>query len=161
MANGEAQQWHSSPLRRAVETAQLLGGAEPERHPALIEMDWGEWEGWTLAELSSRFGPAFERNEAAGLDFRPPRGESPREVRERVQDWLRQLRPSGRSAVVVTHNGVLRALLSAATGWDMTTKPPLRLRRDALHRFSVAADGRIEVVECNLRLIAAPADERR
>ena len=54
--------------------------------------------------------------------------------------------------MAVTHNGVIRALLSAATGWDMTGKPPLRLKRDALHRFGVV-DGRIALVEANVQLL--------
>ena len=64
--------WASSPLRRAVETAEILCGATPQREAALIEMDWGEWEGFDLDELRRRDGEAFARNEAAGLDFRPP-----------------------------------------------------------------------------------------
>lgn len=158
-AGGEPIRWLSSPLARAVETARLLGGAWPDLEPALVEMDWGEWEGLTLAELRTRFGGAFARNEAAGLDFRPPRGESPREVRERVQCWLRQLPPRTGTTVVVTHKGVLRALLSAATGWDMSLKPPLRLQRDAAHLFTVGSDGRIALIEGNLSLIATAAGE--
>ncbi len=144
--------WLSSPLARAVETARLVGGTEPLRVPALVEMDWGEWEGRTLGELDAAFGDAFRRNAAAGLDFRPPGGESPREVRERVLRWLLALPPAEGTTVAVTHNGVIRALLSAATGWDMTGKPPLRLRRDALHRFDVVA-GRIALREANVPLL--------
>jgi probable phosphoglycerate mutase len=152
--------WLSSPLARAVETAELAGATEPERVPALIEMDWGDWEGETLPDLRSRYGAAFERNEAAGLDFRPPRGESPREVRERVQRWLIQLAPRAEALVCVTHNGVLRALLSAAIGWDMTTKPPVRLQRDTLHRFAAKPDGRITMVDYNVPLVLPPAPTR-
>src|SRR6185436_6401435 len=73
--------WYSSPLKRAVQTAEILAGAPPRCDPALIEMDWGDWEGLRLDELRNRHGADFARNEAAGLDFRPSRGESPREVR--------------------------------------------------------------------------------
>ena len=44
-------------------------------------------------------------------------------------------------SIAVTHKGVMRAVLAAATGWDMTGKPPLRLQGGALHRFEVDADG--------------------
>jgi probable phosphoglycerate mutase len=148
--------WLSSPLARAVETARILSGVEPDPVPALIEMDWGEWEGRTLAELDAEYGAAFRRNAATGLDFRPPGGESPREVRERVLQCLRALPPVEEAAVAVTHNGVIRALLSAATGWDMTGKPPVRLERDALHRFAVD-DGRVALLEANVRLAGSSA----
>ena len=147
--------WYSSPLRRAMETAEILSGTSPRCDTALIEMDWGDCEGLRLPELRERYGVEFARNEAAGLDFRPRGGESPREVRERVVRWLAATAAAHDSIVVVTHKGVLRAVLSAATGWDMTTKPPLRLNGGALHRFEVDADGRIGVVEHNVALVTA------
>jgi probable phosphoglycerate mutase len=151
-----AVQWHSSPLRRAIETAQILSGATPREEPALIEMDWGDWEGYGLDELRLRFGDAFARNEAAGLDFRPPGGESPRDVRDRIVGWLGEVATRGAPVVAVTHKGVLRAVLAAATGWDMMGKPPVRLQNGTLHRFAVDTRGRISVVECNVPLVGKP-----
>jgi len=145
-------QWVASPLRRAAETAQLLSGAKLEYAHALIEMDWGAWEGFRLDELRTRFGAEFARMETLGLDFRPPGGESPRDVLHRVQRWLADVGALGNSVVAVSHNGVLRAVLAAATGWDMTCKPPLRLQPESLHRFAVTPDGTISVVECNVSL---------
>ena len=146
-------------MRRAVETAEILSGATPRCESALIEMDWGEWEGFDLHELRRRHGEAFARNEAAGLDFRPPGGESPREVRDRVMRWLAANATRRETVVVVTHKGVLRAVLSAATGWDMTGKPPLRLQHDAMHRFAVEPGGPVTVRECNVPLVAMPVDD--
>jgi probable phosphoglycerate mutase len=150
----DATPWYSSPLRRATETAEILSGAPPRCDPALIEMDWGDWEGLRLAELRDRYGADFARNEAAGLDFQPQGGETPRQVRERVVRWLAATARVHDSIVAVTHKGVLRAVLSAATGWDMTVKPPRKLGGGALHRFEVDADGRIEVLETNVPLVA-------
>jgi probable phosphoglycerate mutase len=147
--------WYSSPLRRATETAEILSGAPPRCDRALIEMDWGDWEGLRLPELRARYGAEFARNEAAGLDFQPQGGETPRQVRERVIRWLAATALVHDSIVAVTHKGVLRAVLSAATGWDMTVKPPRKLGVDALHRFKVDADGRIEVLETNVSLVVA------
>ena len=48
---------------------------------------------------------------------------------------------------------MLRAVLSAATGWDMTAKPPLRLKGASLHRFEVDPDGKIGVLEHNIPLV--------
>jgi probable phosphoglycerate mutase len=149
-------QWVSSPLRRAVETAQLLCGDEPPCESALTEMDWGAWEGFTLPELRARFGAEFTRNEASGLDFRPPGGESPRDVQRRVQRWLARAAVCRGPVLAVTHKGVLRAVLAAATGWNMTCKPPVRLQPDALHRFAVDDDGTVSMLECNVPLAARP-----
>ena len=152
----EGASWVSSPLRRALETAELLTGRIADREAALIEMDWGDWEGSTLAELRAAHGDAYARNEALGLDFRPPRGESPREVIDRLKPWLLRVAATEVSVVAVTHLGVLRAILAAATGWDMTRKPPLRLASDAIHRFAVDSSGRVTVDACNIPLVPGP-----
>ena len=146
--------WLSSPLIRAVETARHLAGAEPALEPALTEMDWGDWEGYSHEEIERRDGDAFTRNAARGLDFRPPGGESPRDVVARVVDWLETVAGSSPTLICVTHNGVLGALLALATGWDMTGKPPIRLRPATLHRFDVRAGPTLAVVECNVALVA-------
>ena len=153
--------WRSSPLSRAVETAEILAGSPPLREPALIEMDWGEWEGFELRTLREIHGDAFAKNEAAGHDFRPPGGESPREVRDRVLRFLTTSAATHEALIAVSHKGVLRAVLSAATGWDMIGKAPLRLRRDAIHWFAVESGGRIEVLQCNLSLPATAAAGER
>ena len=150
--------WVSSPLARAMETANLLGCAHPLVEPALTEMDWGAWEGRTHDELRAQFGDEFSRNERLGLDFRPPGGESPRDVAARVVCWLTTVAATHEPLVVVTHNGVLRAMLAHATGWDMSGKPPIRLQPATLHRFSVGAGAALQIVECNVALAArAPA----
>jgi broad specificity phosphatase PhoE len=147
----------SSPLCRAVETAELLGGSPLHLESALIEMDWGDWEGLTLDELRNAHGAEFAQNEGRGFEFRPPRGESPREVRDRVQPWLARAATSTVPIVAVTHLGVLRVILATATGWDMTGKPPIRLRADAVHRFAVDGHGHVSIVECNVPLAPGEA----
>jgi probable phosphoglycerate mutase len=123
----------TSPLARAVETAELIGlGAEVEAR--LVEMAWGEWEGRTLADLRAELGEAMAENEARGLDFRPPGGESPRDVQERLAPLLASL---ARPTIAVTHRGVLRALYARAVGWSMQGKAPDRLRDGCGHLFRV------------------------
>ncbi len=143
--------WVASPLARAVETAELLGLAcRPE--PLLVEMDWGAWEGRTRDELIENYGDEFENRAARGLDLRPHGGESPREVRERVRRWLDGVVARDRPAGAVCHQGVIRALLSLATGWNMIAKPPHRLDWASAHLFTVDADGRVEIDRLNVSL---------
>jgi probable phosphoglycerate mutase len=142
----------SSPLSRAMETAQLLG-LDPQPEPRLIEMDWGKWEGRSLSELRAELGAAMEKNEARGLDFRPAGGESPREVQERLKPLLTSL---SAPTIAVTHKGVLRALYALATGWTMQAKPPHKLANSCAHAFDVAADGTPSVAELNIPLERVP-----
>jgi probable phosphoglycerate mutase len=148
----EGARWVSSPLLRARETAERLAHGPVRIEPALAEMDWGEWEGHTLEDLRGRYGEAFAVNERRGLDFRPPGGESPRDVIGRVGRWLASLEDDGCPIVAVTHNGVIRAMLALATGWDMVAKPPVRFAPACAHRFNVVQGGRLLVVRCNIPL---------
>jgi probable phosphoglycerate mutase len=141
----------SSPLSRCVQTAALVGAPDAAHEPRIIEMDWGEWEGRTLAELREELGDAMAQNEARGLDFRPPGGESPRAVIERIKPWLREIAAAGVPTLAVTHRGVIRAILAEASGWDMRGKPPAKLDWRAVHFFMLDAQGRPSVERLNVR----------
>jgi broad specificity phosphatase PhoE len=143
--------WRVSPLQRASETAALLGISHAVRESALIEMDWGQWEGQRLAELRASV-PGIAAMEATGLDFRPPGGESPREVQARLRPLLARIAEAGVPVAAVAHKGVIRALFALATGWDMRAKPPQRLTEDAIHLFEIDPAGMAAVLDLNLPL---------
>lgn len=145
------RRWLTSPLGRAVATAGALGIAATVE-PTLIEMDWGDYEGRTPAELRTLHGTAFAENEARGLDLQPPDGESPRAVQTRLQPWLQRLAASGEDAGAVTHKGVIRALLALACDWPMLGKPPVKLDWQCLHDFRITDDGRPELLAPNIPL---------
>jgi probable phosphoglycerate mutase len=147
----------ASPLARAVETARLLAGGEPELAHELVEMDWGAWEGRTFDELRAELGPAYAISESLGVDYRPPRGESPRDVQARVRRWIERVSGDPGPVVAVTHNGVLRALLAQITGWDMVSRPPVKLKPDRVHLLEVERDV-LRAVEWNVSLHAAGAE---
>lgn len=145
--------WVASPLARAMETARLLGVADTHLDPRLMEMNWGEWEGRTLAELRAANGVSMANNEARGLDFRPPGGESPRAVQMRFSEWIADVAARGRPVAAITHKGVIRAALAIATGWDMASKPPHRLDWSRAHLFRVDGDGGLMVDRLNITLV--------
>jgi broad specificity phosphatase PhoE len=147
--------WVTSPLRRARETADLLGHGDARVDPRLAEMSFGEWEGRRLVEIAAEMGPAMVELEDRGLDFRAPGGESPREVQQRLAPFLLETGRGGIDRLAVSHKAVIRALYARATGWPMLGKPPQRLTEFALHIFAVAADGSISLSRLNLPLLAA------
>lgn len=145
--------WVCSPLKRAMQTARLLGApADCPTDPRLQEADWGEWEGRVLPELRAELGEAMVRNEARGLDLRPPGGESPREVCERLRAFVRDIASGGRDTIAVTHNGILRASYSLATGWDFKSKPEAVLQWGAAYLYDAAADGGLTIRQLNISL---------
>lgn len=144
---------HSSPLARAVETAALLGLATPVLDRRLMEMDWGEWEGETRASVAAADPRGVARNTARGPDFRPPGGESPREVQARVVDWARSAARLRTGVVAITHKGVVKATLGLACGWDLDGKAPVRLDWSRAHRFRFdPRTGAFALEEPNVRL---------
>ena len=145
-------EWVSSPLTRARDTARALAGCEVAADRRLVEMDWGEWEGHSLDDLRRMHGSEMERNEARGLDFRPPGGESPREVQRRLILWLREVAASGRSVVAITHKGVMRAALSLACGWDMKDKPPVKVAWTRGHLYALSPTGSLAIKKLDLKL---------
>jgi broad specificity phosphatase PhoE len=105
----------ASDLRRARETAALLGGAwglVPTHDPRLRERDLGSWSGLTTPQIAGRWPADFARVRARDPDFRPGGGESIRMVAARARAFLCELaaRPGPARTAVVTHGGVIRAL---------------------------------------------------
>ena len=135
--------WYCSPLRRARETADILDLADVTLEPRLIEMNWGEWEGQVLKPLRKKLGDEMRDNESRGLDFRPPGGESPRDVQQRLRAWLEQVAVAGRDSAAVTHKGVIRCIYALASGWDMRGEAPLDFSWNALHMFELDGRGRL------------------
>lgn len=143
--------WVASPLCRAAETAALLGlDAAPE--PAIVEMNWGDWDGHTNEELVREYGIGYRQSAGAGLGLRPHGGESLGDVRRRAQGWLASVAARGRPTGAVTHQVVIRAVLSLATGWPMDGPPPHTLDWASAHLFAVAADGTVTIDRLNLGL---------
>ena len=128
----------ASPLSRAMRTAQLVSGTLPEAVPALVEMDWGDWEGRIAADLHAAPDADYRPVETWGWNYTPPNGESPADVRARVLHWLQALEVD---TFAVTHIGVMRVILALATGWDFDRPAPFRIRRNRLYVVHVAAGG--------------------
>lgn len=145
-----------SPLRRARETAALLGLSPETLEPALAERSWGAWEGERLPELRERYGCDMKRWEGRGLDFRPPDGESPRDLQQRLAPLLTRLAADGRDTLAVTHRGVIRSLYALATGWDMRARAPDQLLDGCVQLFRLSADGSPAVLALN-RPLTQPA----
>jgi len=134
---------HASPLSRAIETARILGNNRPvHTDPRLIEMDWGAWEGQRGHDLRADPASGYRDLEHWGWDFRPPGGESPADVRDRLIGWLKDLvGEGGPHQLVVTHIGVIRVALALAWGWDFRGPPPVPVKRDRLYAMVLADDG--------------------
>ncbi len=120
----------SSPLHRAMHTAALISGRQPVIEPALIEMDYGDWEGQRSVDLGADPDSGFRHLPDWGWDYQPPSGESPAQVWSRLAPWLADLRED---TVAVCHIGVMRALLAVAYDWPYKGVPPFSIKRNSLY----------------------------
>ena len=110
---------YSSPLRRALETAEVLAtshGLEPVPVDDLREVDVGSWSGLTRAEVEERFPAQFARWLDYGQGWED--GETYEEMGRRAVDALLRLAAAhdGERVLAVTHGGPIRAAFAFADG---------------------------------------------
>jgi broad specificity phosphatase PhoE len=127
----------SSPLKRAVQTAQLVADRAPRTDPALTEMNWGDWEGRFARDLRTDPDCDHRDIDSWGWDYTPPHGESPGAVRARLVAWAQTLK---RDSVAVSHIGVMRVLMALATGWNFDGPAPFAIKRGRLFIIEMRGD---------------------
>jgi phosphoserine phosphatase len=110
---------YSSPLRRALETAEILAASrelEPVIVAALQEVDVGSWSGLTRTEVEQRFPEQYARWLDYGQGWED--GETYDEMGTRVVAALLELAAAhdGERVLAVTHGGPIRAAFAFAAG---------------------------------------------
>jgi probable phosphoglycerate mutase len=108
-----------SPLERTRETAAPIGrilGLTPRVHKGLLECDFGDWTGKSLAQLRKR--AEWHTVQTAPSTFRFPNGESFLEMQQRMWHTLALLaeRHRGECIVVVSHADPIKAAVTLAQG---------------------------------------------
>ena len=115
----EEMDYVASPLARTRETMERMRasmGLDPSRYrldDRLMELTFGDWEGLTWKELRKKEPQAAAARLRDKWGYVPPRGESYAMLAERVRPVLCDL---SRDAVMVSHGGVARALLTLLCG---------------------------------------------
>lgn len=129
----------ASPMVRAQETARAVGrrlGVHVTTDDRFAEVDFGEWEGLTAAEVDAAWPGRLHAWHTTGTTAAPG-GESYADVGARVWHGLQDLvdtllpgaGPAGRTAVVVGHAVQVRAAIGTAIGtppsqWSRVRVPP-------------------------------------
>jgi probable phosphoglycerate mutase len=150
----------TSPVRRTRESAEILAerlGLDLVEEPGFAEMEFGTWDGLTLAEVQEKYGD--ELGQWLGdLDLPPGGGESFREVDTRVLAGLAGVveRYAGRTVIVVSHVTPIKVLVAHAIGAPLTALFRMELSTASVSVVSFIGDDPAEL-RGSLRLFNAQA----
>jgi broad specificity phosphatase PhoE len=128
----------ASPLGRARETMEIIRaamGLDPaayEIDPSLKEITFGEWEGFTFAELEAAGTRTVDERAADKWGFVPPRGESYAMLSDRIGRWLRTVETD---TVAVSHGAVGRVVRGLMQNLPQAEVPLLPAPQDQVAVF--------------------------
>ena len=137
---------YSSDLSRAVETAKVLGAKfnlPVTTTPNLREINFGDWEGKSIAELNEKHPKSFGRFFTAPERCHPPNGETFLEAQARVMNVVRNIiaEHDNRNVVIVAHGAVNRLILGAALDMPIHKMWAISQFNTALNILRVADGG--------------------
>ncbi len=120
----------SSPLRRAVHTASIIAHHSRTEHHVDVgfnDRDYGRWTGQPKADVIAQWGTV---DAAPGVE---PMSAVIARARPALDSWTEQAHAGDRALIVVTHDAVIRPLLSEIAPTlpspDVPTGSYQRLRR--------------------------------
>jgi broad specificity phosphatase PhoE len=128
----------SSPLGRATQTMELaraelgLPASGYRCDERLAEISFGDWEGFTIAQLHHRDPVHISQREHDKWHFLPPGGESYVMVSVRMRDWYDSLT---RDTVAVAHGGTARGLIATLGIAKPAAAPLLDIAQGVVYVF--------------------------
>jgi len=134
----------ASPLKRTRETMEIVRTQMglPERgyrvDSRLMEVHFGDWQGYTYAELEAMRPGSTAARLSDKWGFVAPGGESYQMLLDRVRPWFETLE---RQTVCVTHGGVIRTLFKLVEDKPVADVAAMDVPQDRVLRLS---DARLE-----------------
>jgi broad specificity phosphatase PhoE len=164
LSQHELEAVYSSPLKRAVQTAEVITfhhGLAAEIVPGLNDMDFGEWQGLSLQDVRSRFSELFEMWSSEPHRVRIPSGESLDDIRQRVLTLINRIVDKYEGTVVlVSHRVVNKVLICALLGLDSSHFWDIRLDTCGMTTFEFN-NGRFVLTEHNNTSFLEPLKQKR
>ena len=145
----------SSPLVRARDTAEEIGrrlGLAVEIEPGLVELDFGDVEGWAIEEALTHHPHMAEvLLDPNGDDYSWPNGEMLGDFHRRVAACFEMLVEKHRHhhVLIVTHGGVIGSYYAQIDGRNPNDFTAYHFDNCGVTRVEIV-DGRTRVLEANL-----------
>ena len=122
LSDAKIEAIYSSPLKRALRTAELVAGYhqfDVEITPGLVDLDFGEWQGLPRPEVEEKYKELYTKWVDSPHQLIIPGGESLNEVRERAIAVVdRVLAEYTGTVVLVAHRVVNKVLICFLLGLD-------------------------------------------
>ncbi|QHQ59463.1 histidine phosphatase family protein [Anaerocolumna sedimenticola] len=135
---------YTSPLSRAVQTAEILCENHKEINPVIVpdlrEINFGAWEGLTIKQIREQYPAEYQAwrtdEEYANLiggDL------TLRNASNRAKDAILKLadKHTGKKTVFVAHGGILKAALIGIFDWKMTMYHRFFLGNTSVTKISI------------------------
>jgi broad specificity phosphatase PhoE len=132
---------YSSPLQRALRTAQLIAAPHDltvQTLAGLGSMDYGDWAGLLWSEVAERWPDLFRQWRYDPLAVQIPGGESVADLRDRAVTAVHEAlsrHADGETIVLVSHQVVTKTLACTLTGLPNTAHWHIRQGLCNLNRF--------------------------
>jgi probable phosphoglycerate mutase len=152
-AGWRPQKVYTSPLARCVATGDAIAkacGAPAEVMAALIDIDYGAWQGHSCAEIEQREPKLYAAWRTTPHLVRFPGGDSLQDLAARAADGLRLAldRHRDETVVLVAHDSVNRALLLQLLDQSLSAYWRLAQSPCCINEIDVS-DGRVQVLRAN------------
>lgn len=136
----------ASPLKRTRETMERIRmgmGLDPKNYrlePQVLEVHFGDWQGFTLKEISMMSPELLEARHKDKWNFLPPGkgAESYALLAVRIEKWLRTV---DRQSVCVTHGGVIRVLFHIVNGIAAVEAAEIEIVQDRVLKMEAGVLG--------------------
>jgi len=147
LADGPVDIVYSSPLRRAVQTAEAIAARhslEVTIAENLIDFDFGEWQGMTLREVEKKDDELYRDWRDLPEQVRVPGGETLEEVRNRAWNFIDDavMRCGDGRIVFVSHRVINKVVICTLLGLDSSHFWNIQVDTCGITRFA-CGDGRL------------------
>lgn len=137
---------YSSDLTRAADTAQMIAwrlGVSVVLEPRLRELNVGEWQGLSYADVQQRYFKPTDPLPCYPIDQPPRGGESFRQLQTRLLEVVEEIvaKHINQTVLLVLHGGCLRALFCAWLNLELAVYGKLRFDNASVSEVIISREG--------------------
>ena len=134
----------SSPAKRCAHFAEHMASTHNiscRQAAWLWEMDFGDWEGMTAAELAATDAEQLNAFWQDPVNQAPPNGEPFKQFQQRVLNgWHETIQHTVKKILVISHGGPIRIILAKTLGMPPQNLMRLEIPHASLSRVRISTD---------------------